>query len=170
MADTTPLALEALDLGQLAFFLGQSLNEEVLRRLHAAGFDGIRISHGYLVQHVVESERSVSELAERMGVTQQAASKVVAELSHLGYLEPAPSDDARVRRVRLSPRGRAMLETTRRLRSTLERTLLRGASPASVRAAKTLLVTALERLGGTEALRTRRVRQPAEERVPGRRR
>lgn len=140
------------------------MNEEVLRRLHAAGFDGIRSSHGYLIQHVVQTDRSVTELAERMGVTQQAASKVVAELTELGYLELAPSDDARVRRVRLSRRGRSMLDTTRHIRSTLERTLLRGATPAAIRRAKTLLATALERLGGAEAVRTRRVRQPADER------
>ena len=157
----------ALDLGQLAFFFGQLMNEEVLRRLHAAGFDGIRIAHGYLVQHVVETDRAITELAERMGVTQQAASKVVAELTSLGYLEPAPSDDARARRVRLSARGRAMLETSRQIRRKLERTLFRGASPTSVRRAKSLLVTALERLGGTDALRARRVRQPTDERTPG---
>jgi DNA-binding MarR family transcriptional regulator len=164
MADSVPLSPEALDLGQLAFFFGQRMNEEVLRRLHAAGFDGVRIAHGYLVQHVVEAARSVTELGERMGVTQQAASKVVAELTELGYLEQAPSDDARVRRVRLSPRGRAMLESTRRIRSRLERTLLRGASTAHVRHAKTLLIAALERLGGIDAIRTRRVQQPPEER------
>ncbi len=169
MADEA-LDLTALDLGQLAFFLGQALNEEVLRRLHAAGFDGIRVSHGYLVQHVVEGDRSVSELAERMGVTQQAVSKVVAELTELGYLEQGESDDGRVRRVRLSQRGRSMLESARRIRRTLSRTLLRGAPPSHVRQAKTLLVTALERLGGTNALRARRVRQPADEPPPRRRR
>lgn len=170
MAVTTPLELEALDLGQLAFFLGQAQNEAVLKQLHAAGFDGIRIAHGYLVQHVVEGDRSVTELAERMGVTQQAVSKVVGELSELGYLEQAPSDDARVRRVRLSMRGRDMLETTRRLRRDLERKLLHGASPAVVRQAKALLATALERLGGVDALRARRVRQPIDERRAPRKR
>jgi len=164
MTERAPLSPDALDLGQLAFFFGQSLNEEVLRRLHAAGFGGVRISHGYLVQHVVEAERSVTELAERMGVTQQAASKVVAELTELGYLEQAPSADARVRSVRLSARGRSMLERTRRIRRALERTLLRGAAPAEVKRTKALLVTALERLGGTDAIRARRVRQPADER------
>jgi DNA-binding MarR family transcriptional regulator len=159
VTNPTPLEPEALDLGQLAFFLGQAMNEETLRRLHAAGFDGIRVAHGYLVQHVIQGERSVTELAERMGVTQ---SKAVAELSELGYLEQVQSDDARLRRVRLSARGRAMLDTTRGIRRTLERALLRGAPAASVKRAKLLLATALERLGGTEAVRARRVRPPAD--------
>lgn len=166
MADRATLEPDALDLGQLAFFFGQLMNEEVLRRLHGAGFDGVRIAHGYVIQHVVETERSVGELAQRMGVTQQAASKVVGELSELGYLEQAPSTDARVRSVRLSPRGRAMLERTRRIRRNLERTLLRDAPAADIQRAKALLVTALERLGGVEAIRVRRVRQPTDERPP----
>jgi DNA-binding MarR family transcriptional regulator len=153
-------ALSGLDIGYLALFCGQRMNDVVLAKVHGAGFAGVRMSHGYVIQHLVESDRSITELSKRMGVSQQAASKVVAELSSLGYLEDAPSDDARVRRVRLSARGRAMLAETRRLRAELERSLLRKLSPAAVRETRAVLTKMIERLGADEPIRRRAVPEP----------
>ena len=73
-----------LDLGYLAFFLGLRVNQLVLEQMHAAGFDNVRESHGYVIQRLIEEERTITELARRMEVTQQAASKFVAELVVLG--------------------------------------------------------------------------------------
>src|SRR5204863_3802125 len=98
-----PVLPAALDLGYLAQFVGAAFASAVQERLAAEGFDGLRFSHGYLVQHLVEGERTIGELAERLEVTQQAVSKTVAELEGLGYLERlADAADARVRRVRLT--------------------------------------------------------------------
>src|SRR5262249_1118418 len=92
-------------------------------------------------------------------VTQQAASKAVAELSALGYVEGARSDDARVRIVRLSARGRSMLDLTRKIRKSTEASLLRGV-PASTRGrARVVLVTMPERLREGDTVRARRVRE-----------
>jgi DNA-binding MarR family transcriptional regulator len=155
-----PLTLARLDLAQLSLFVGQRADALVLSRLHARGFDGLRISHGYLIQHVVEQERSISELAERMGVTQQAASKAVRELVELGYLELAAGRDARQRMVRLSSRGREALASARKLRAELERRLLRTQPPAAVTAARSVLASMLEQLGGLDSVRSRKVVEP----------
>ena len=72
--------LSALDLSHLALFLGLRVNELVVTRMTRAGFRNVRESHGYLIQHLIESDRSITELARRMEVSQQAASKSVAEL------------------------------------------------------------------------------------------
>jgi DNA-binding MarR family transcriptional regulator len=152
--------LRLLDVGQLAFFVGQGMNDVVLRRLHASGFVGIRQSHGYVVQHLIGGDRSVTELAELLGLTQQAASKAVGELAELGYVEVVAGRDARVRRVRLSARGRSMLESTRKLRRAVERRLLRKASQQTVARARILLIRMLTLLGGADAVRRRRVRPP----------
>jgi len=151
--------VEALGIGQLAFFVGRRLNEIVLAKLRAAGHEGLRMSHGYLIQHLVEGDRSVTELARRMGVTQQAASKAVAELAALGYVESAPSDDARVRIVRLSARGRSMLELTRKIRKSTEASLLRGVRVSTRHRARLVLITMLERLGAGDTVRARHVRE-----------
>ncbi len=97
-----------LDVVLAALFAGLALNEQVTARLHAAGFDDVRFSHGFVFQHLVPGPLPVGELARRMEVSQQAASKAAAELERLGYLERTPDPaDARVRRLGLSARGRA---------------------------------------------------------------
>src|ERR1700722_9582461 len=105
-----------LDLGYLALFLGMRVNELVIERLTRAGMREVRESHGYVIQHLIEADRSITELAARMGVTQQASSKMVAELVHLRVLEVTAGDDRRAKRVRLSEHGRAAVQLTRRTR------------------------------------------------------
>lgn len=151
----------ALDVGTLALFVGHAFAESVQRELAAAGFGDARFSHGFVFQHLLVAPRSASELAGLLGVTQQAASKSVAELSALGYVEVAPDEgDARRKSVRLSARGRAVVERARRVRSTLEATLVRQVGPRRMAACKRVLSELLEALGGAEAVRRRRVRAP----------
>src|SRR5262245_13866240 len=76
-----------LDLAHLAFFLGLRVNELVLERGRKAGYRGLRESHGFVIQHLIDGDRSITELGRRMEVSQQAASKAVAELVTLGYVE-----------------------------------------------------------------------------------
>src|SRR6476646_4230851 len=121
---TTMIVHMELDLVTAVHLAGLALTAEAVRRMHAAGFADLRTAHGFVVQHVVDGPRPVGEIAERMGVTQQAASKSVGELVALGYLERAahPSD-ARVRLVGLSERGRSAVATTRRIRLEVEEEL-----------------------------------------------
>jgi DNA-binding MarR family transcriptional regulator len=93
-------------------------------------------------------------------VTQQAASKTVAELEQLGYVEETTSEDARVRRVQLSARGRASVEKSRSLRAELEERFKRDHGRRAVDEARKLLAGVLASLGGAEAVRSRRVRSP----------
>lgn len=161
MNDDDALSLAVLDLPQLALFVGQRMNDRVLERLHARGFVGLRIAHGYVVQHVVLRARSITEIASRMGVSQQAASKAVAELVALGYLAlTAADDDARKRLVQLSPRGKEAIRASRRIRRDLERRLLEGQSKQAVAHARAVLRQALTRLGGRDEVRARRVPEP----------
>jgi DNA-binding MarR family transcriptional regulator len=153
-------SLAELDLGYLCLFLGMRVNELVTRRGKTAGFADLRQSHGYVVQHLIESSRTITELARRMEVTQQAASKSVAELIRLGVLEAEPGEDRRERRIRLSERGWQAVRTARRHRREIERRLLRALGAARYQRAKSILIEALEALGGAGRIRTRRVRQP----------
>jgi DNA-binding MarR family transcriptional regulator len=150
----------SLDLGHLALFVGMRVNDVVLEELHAAGFTGLRYAHGFVFQHLLGGPRSISELAGLLEVTQQAASKTVAELEKLGYVEEAGSEDARVRRVRLSSRGQAAVDKSRALRAGLEERWKRAHGSRALEAARELLANLLESLGGSEAVRTRRIRQP----------
>ena len=150
-----------LDAVTALYLSGLALTTEALRRLHAAGHPDLRISHGFVVQHLVEGPVRMGDLAARMGVTQQAASKAVTELEALGYLDRAADpDDGRVRRVGLSVRGREAVATTRAVRADVERELAAALGADRVEVARRAALDALEWAGGAEAVRSRRVPPP----------
>src|SRR5262245_3908345 len=61
-----PIDPSALPLTHLAMFLGLRVNELIVERGRAAGFRQFRESHGFVIQHLIESERTITELANRM--------------------------------------------------------------------------------------------------------
>src|SRR5215468_1976830 len=124
-SDRARVDLTRLDLAYLGFFLGLRVNELVLEKGVAAGFRGMRESHGYIVQHLIESDRSITELAQRMSVSQQAASKAIAELLRRGIVESRPAADRRARRIRLSKRGWDAVRLSRSARQAIEARLQR---------------------------------------------
>jgi DNA-binding MarR family transcriptional regulator len=109
-----------IDLATLAYLAGSSANDAIVKRLHELGHKGVRMSHGYVLPHLVEGEPKVGELGELLGVTQQSASKQLLELERLGYVTRVPDRvDGRIRRAQLTPRGRRLVEDSRRLRREL---------------------------------------------------
>jgi DNA-binding MarR family transcriptional regulator len=150
----------ALDLGYLALFLGLRINQLVAGRMRAAGFQDIRESHGDVIQHLIDRGRSITELARRMEITQQAASKIVAELTRLGIIDLVPAPDRRAKLIQLSPRGWEAVRTARRIRHQLEKRLIRAAGAQHYDAAKSILSACLDKLGGMDRVRRRRVPPP----------
>jgi DNA-binding MarR family transcriptional regulator len=150
-----------LDVVSALYLSGLALTTEALRRLHDAGHPDLRISHGFVVQHLVEGPVRIGDLAARMGVTQQAASKVVAELEGLGYLERGVDPgDGRVRRVGLSTRGTDAVARTRAVRADIERELAAVVGADRVAVVRRTALDALEWAGGADAVRARRVPTP----------
>ncbi len=152
--------LSQLDLAQLAWFVGNAANEHVRTRLEALGFGGLRVSHGYVVQHLLRGPQRIGELADLLEISQQAVSKSIAELSELGYVEDAPSTDRRVRLVRLSQRGKDAVRATRACRKKFEDEMRKLVGPRILGHARRALVHALEALGAEPAIRTRNVPYP----------
>jgi len=156
----TPVTPETLDVGYLALFVGQAMNARILEGMTKAGFEALRPTHGYVVQHLIDGPRPIGELAEFLGVTQQGASKIVKELESAGYLEAIPSDDARVRLIGLSARGKKCVTLSRTLRRETEAMLVKKCGARALAQAKAVLVDALDALGGSEDVRHRRVPLP----------
>jgi DNA-binding MarR family transcriptional regulator len=149
---------EQLDVVLTALFAGLALNEQVAERIRVGGFPDVRFSHGFVFQHLVPGPLPVGELARRMGVSQQAASKAAAELERLGYLErvldPA---DARVRRLALSARGRDAIAAGRTARAEVAAELEKALGARRTATLRRALLDALEAAGGIDAVRARRV-------------
>jgi|SRR5829696_5466327 len=158
MADLNP---EDLDLPTLAALAGSAANQHLLRRLRNNGYAGVRTSHGYVIQNLIDESPTVGELADRLGVTQQAASKTVVEMERLGLVARAPDPaDSRVRRVTLTSQGHALLGAGRAARAELEQAV--GADVGDLRAARRALVSLLQHTGELAAVTRRRVRPTTE--------
>ncbi|MGV9411672.1 MarR family winged helix-turn-helix transcriptional regulator [Nocardia sp. NPDC003693] len=157
-ADLDP---RSLDTGTLALFAGQAAAARVQARLTEDGFGELRMSHGYLFQHLITGEPTITELAAQLSMTQQGASKAVAELERLGYCERTPDpSDARVRRIRLTSRGHAAVAAARRARADLEARLAARFDDSRLTAQRAFLTELLAELGGIEAVERRAVLPP----------
>ncbi|GIH93357.1 MarR family winged helix-turn-helix transcriptional regulator [Planobispora siamensis] len=153
---------EALDLSLVALFAGWAMTEEVQRRLADDGFGGLRFNDGVVIQHLLRAPLSITALAERMGVTQQAASKAVGDMERRGLLtrEPAPGD-ARTRLLRLTPHATAAVEAARVRRAALDAELAERFGADRIAETRAVLAAVLAHLDHDDAIRNRRVRPPA---------
>jgi DNA-binding MarR family transcriptional regulator len=157
-----PYDPRAVDLSLAAMFAGWALADEVQRRIAADGLGDLRVADGVVFQHLVAGPRAIGDLAARMGVSQQAASKAVADLERRGYLRrESDAADGRTRRAALTARGEAAVDAGRRHRGAIEAELVERLGPRRVEDARRTLVDVVEALGGAGAVRGRRVRPPA---------
>ncbi len=152
---------ENLDLSLVVLFAGWAMTDDVQRRLAADGHGELRFNDGVVIQHVLAGPLSISALAERMGVTQQAASKAVADLERRELLtrETSP-DDARIKLLRLTSRGEAAVRAARVHRAALDAELAEHFGADRIAETRELLTALLARLGVGESIRNRRVRPP----------
>ena len=105
---------------QLLFKAARLLDERALDRIASeTGRPRMRRSHTSLLPHIDLAGTRITLLAERLGVTKQAASQLVDDLEAIGVLARQPDpDDARARRVVFTPLGRqGLLEGIELLRT-----------------------------------------------------
>ena len=151
-----------IDLPTLTSLAGNGVVRRLLADLAREGFVGVRVSHGYVFQRLVDAEPTITELAESLGMTQQGASKQVRDLEDLGFVERRPvPGDARARRVRLTERGRGVVDAGRRARAALEAELVDRVGVQDVRVAREVLAALLRLTGLEDDARGRRVPLPA---------
>jgi len=133
---------------QLLFKAARLLDERALELAsQRTGRPRLRRSHTSLLPHIDLTGTRITDLAERLGVSKQAASQLVDDLEAVGVLarEPDP-DDARARRVVFTKLGReGLLEGLTLLRD-LERELSRSVGDESMAALRRALVAILATL------------------------
>jgi DNA-binding MarR family transcriptional regulator len=151
----------ALDITTLASIGGEAALGLVRRRIAEAGHPAVRDAHGYVFQRLIGNEPTIGELAESLGMTQQGASKHVAELERLGYVDRVPDpSDSRIRRVRLSEQGKAVIAIARSVRSEIDDQLRIAVGAEALGTARKVLAELLGVVGRGEHVRTRSVPAP----------
>jgi DNA-binding MarR family transcriptional regulator len=124
-----------------------------------AGVDDMRSSFGFVIRALAENDRTLTELSELLGVTKQAAIKVVDEMERRGYVERRPDPaDRRAKVIRLTDKARKVRRTALRASGRLEAELVADLGAADVDAARRVLLRLLERHGVLDAARAGRSR------------
>ena len=110
--------------------LAQAFNmyvDHLHRELARQGFLDLRPTFGLALRALHARPRTLTELAAELGVTKQAAAKVVGELAGRSLIEREPSPaDGRSTLLRLSPRGKSLVTAAIRIGNAVERDLARG--------------------------------------------
>lgn len=89
----------------LSLSLSASINE-LHERLSELGFEDIRPTHGFMLKYMIPDGATGIELAEYLGITKQAVSKMIDHLEKNGYvMRKANPNDKRGKIIVLTERG-----------------------------------------------------------------
>jgi DNA-binding MarR family transcriptional regulator len=137
---------------ELTFLLGMAFQlvlTEFNNRLADAGYADLRPIHGMAFQALKGPGATSSELAERLGVTKQAAGQIVDDLETRGYVrrEPHP-DGGRRKLVVLTPKAQEHLAIAGRTLHNLERQLGRRLGDPKLTELRTDLARLIRELAG----------------------
>lgn len=93
---------DPLEHTELTFLLGMSFQlmlGEFVRRTDAEGYTDLRPIHGLAFQSLHGAGATSSELAERLGITKQAAGQIVSYLEEHGYVRRVEHPEGGRRRL-----------------------------------------------------------------------
>jgi len=133
---------------QLLFRCARLANEEAAARVNAAaGRPVFRGAIANLLPHITFEGIRLGALADKVGVTKQAVSKVVAEMAAEGVVEVVPDPaDARGRLIRFTARGADAIQHGLGVLAGLERDLAATVGERRMRALHQTLVAMLAAL------------------------
>lgn len=115
----------------LAALFRARTNEFFIAELQSRGIEDLVPAHGDLFTHLFGGgSLTVTELAERTGRTKSTVSVLAGKLEKAGYLlrEPDP-EDARLLRLRLTPKGEALDAVFGEISEELHRRMLAALGP-----------------------------------------
>lgn len=144
-----------VDFGVLLGLAYQVFVDELQIDLRVRGFDDIGTAYGYVFRALDAEELHLRQLAERLGMSDQGAAKIVNEMEQRGYLERHPDPvDGRIKKLRLSSRGAKALAAARRFHAAYVRRLGKSLSEDDLAATRRVL-EAVVASHGTDAAHAR---------------
>ncbi|SDT79134.1 MarR family winged helix-turn-helix transcriptional regulator [Actinoplanes derwentensis] len=129
------------DIPVLLLSAARALVDGIDSRVREAGFTDIRPAHGFAFARISGAGATVTELAEHLEITKQAASQMAEELIRKGYLKRGPHPaDARARLLTLTERGNACTEAATAAANATLRPLATALTPGQIAALRTALL------------------------------
>jgi DNA-binding MarR family transcriptional regulator len=106
---------------QLLLRASRIVNRHVVEGLQARGYSGLRSTHTTLLSNIDLAGNSVTEAAERAGITKQAMGRLASELEETGYIQiETDPKDARARVLRLTDEGSKLMSDSLDVMAKLE--------------------------------------------------
>lgn len=136
-------------LGFLLWRASRAFLEDFRQELAARGYDDLSPSHVNVMPMLDADGTNAQVLADRIGVTKQAAGRIIGELDRAGYVRRVTDiGDGRARLVLFTEKGRALLEEGERAKLALEERWLVGLDVETVALMKHVLGAIVERETG----------------------
>jgi len=133
------------DLAILVVGAARLVADELGGAVRAAGVEDMRTPYGFVIRALADGDRTLTEVADLLAVSKQAAIKVVDEMAARGFLvREAHPTDRRVKLLRLTPKGTLVRETALAASRDLERRLRATAGDAEVDALLRALLALLD--------------------------
>ena len=111
-----PLTFEQIEelrqehIGRLFLRAHRAFSERALRKLRQRGHTRLSMAHTSLLPHLDVNGTQATALAERAGITKQAAGRVIADLEREGYVRKLPDlTDQRASIIVFTDAGRQFL-------------------------------------------------------------
>ncbi|MBS2032395.1 MAG: MarR family transcriptional regulator [Deltaproteobacteria bacterium] len=99
------------ELGPLLFRAARLVNEQAIARVESEAKVGLRAAHTQVFPYLREEGVRLTELAERMGISKQAAGELVADLERMGVVRRAPDPlDGRAKLILVTKKGWAAFQ------------------------------------------------------------
>lgn len=125
----------------------EHMAEWLYAELAARGYPEVRVAHSAVFRNLSTGGSRVTELAARAGMTKQSMAYLVEQLEAGGYVLVSPDlGDRRAKRVRLTPRGEALVREALRLSARFERRLAELVGPERFGQMRATLETIYDRL------------------------
>jgi DNA-binding MarR family transcriptional regulator len=151
------------DLAIILVAANRCLNDRLVGAVRETGARDIRPAFGFVIRAVDAEEPTVGRLAELLGVTRQAASKLADEMVERGYLLRASDpDDRRRTRLRLSAKGRRVRQRAAAESEAIEAELREAVGDRAVAGLRRALLAFVEREGALDEVLALRSRAPGE--------
>jgi DNA-binding MarR family transcriptional regulator len=147
------------DLAIILVAANRCLNDRLIAAVRETGARDARPAFGFVIRAVDAEEPTVSRLAELLGVSRQAASKLADEMVQRGYLLRATDpEDRRRTRLRLSAKGRRVRKRAAAESASIEAELRAAVGDRAVDGLRRSLLAFVEREGALDEVRALRSR------------
>ena len=128
-------------IGALLRIPWETVQQQMLERLHENGFDDLDAAHLNVFQYPGPQGARPTELATRLRISKQALNYLLGELERLDYLErQADPDDQRSKRIALTRRGTSAIGVIRETVAEVETAWAQQLGPKRFAQLRTLLL------------------------------